>query len=387
MHLIKRKNIRNSYFRFLLYITFAFLKFYGWFNVANTSVSASRKKKTVEGNQWSSQPLIGRWTTRLDRKQELNVLYQVRVFGPIAKPRYLPWPLISGNIFDIFSETTEQNLTTLDRNQDLDVPYPVVFFGLIEKRWPPWPLIGWDTFDFSSEWNLMKLARKQELNFSESDATWQDKKLELNFLNQVRFSGRSEKRDGRHLAVLISDWLKHVWFLIWTDLDEIEARTKCPLPSLCFSGQSENKEATQASDSLWQFRLLWNCWTKRSITGSKKSMFSTKFVFFRPLGKPRWPSHCLIDLEIFYSYEQNSTKLDIKEDLNVLYQVLFSANLSTRWHCVLWCTIWGSFGPLFDGTWHSNKTGNTFLFLSSCGTCKHTIIDRWMIFKSLLYQQ
>ena len=53
-------------------------------------------------------------------------------------------------------------------------------------------------------------------------------------------------------------------------------------------------------------------------------MFSTKFVFFRPLGKPRWPSHCLIDLEIFYSCEQNSTKLDRKEDLNVLYQVLFS---------------------------------------------------------------
>ena len=91
-------------------------------------------KKTVEGNQWSSQPLIGRWTTRLDRKQELNVLYQVRVFGPIAKPRYLPWRLISGDIFDIFSENTEQNLTTLDRNQDLDVPYPVCVFRADRKK-------------------------------------------------------------------------------------------------------------------------------------------------------------------------------------------------------------------------------------------------------------
>ena len=53
-------------------------------------------------------------------------------------------------------------------------------------------------------------------------------------------------------------------------------------------------------------------------------MSSTKFVFFGPIGKTRWPSWPLIGWGIFdYSKtaEWNSTKLDRKEDLNVLYQV------------------------------------------------------------------
>ena len=113
-------------------------------------------------------------------------------------------------------------------------------------------------------------------------------------------------------------------------------------------------------------------------------MFSTKFVFFMPLGKPRWPSHCLIGLEIFYSSEQNSTKLDRKEDLNVLHQVLFSGQSRLlpwpicRQGGIVYsgARYWALLVPCLTVTRHSNKTGNTFLFLSSCGTCKHTIIDR-----------
>ena len=59
------------------------------------------------------------------------------------------------------------------------------------------------------------------------------------------------------------------------------------------------------------------------------STSSTKFVFFGPIGKTRWPPWPLIGWDIFdfssETAEQNSTKLDRKQDLNVLYQV-----------CVFW---------------------------------------------------
>ena len=54
-------------------------------------------------------------------------------------------------------------------------------------------------------------------------------------------------------------------------------------------------------------------------------MSSTKFVFFGPIGKTRWPPSPVIGWDIFYfsseTAEQNSMKLDRKQDLKVLYQV------------------------------------------------------------------
>ena len=64
-------------------------------------------------------------------------------FGPIGKTRWPPWPLIGRDIFDFSSETVERNLTKLDRKQDLNILYRVCVFEPIGKtRWPPWPLIG-----------------------------------------------------------------------------------------------------------------------------------------------------------------------------------------------------------------------------------------------------
>ena len=64
-------------------------------------------------------------------------------------------------------------------------------------------------------------------------------------------------------------------------------------------------------------------------------MSSTKFVFFKPIGKTRWPPLPLIGLDIFYfsseTAERNSRKLDRKQDLNVLYQVcVFRADLKNK---------------------------------------------------------
>ena len=89
----------------------------------------------------------------LDRKQDLNALYQFCVFWPIGKTKWPPWPLIGWDIFDFSSETTERNSAKLDRKQALNAFYHVcVFQAYREKtKWPLWPLIDWDIFDFSSE--------------------------------------------------------------------------------------------------------------------------------------------------------------------------------------------------------------------------------------------
>ena len=249
-------------------------------------------------------------------------------FRPIGKTRWRPWPLIGWDIFDFSFETTERNSTILDRKQGLNVLYQVcvfradrknkmaalasywlrhfrlllcnrwtefnetwqeatcqcplpslcfsgrlekqdgchglwlaetfstsplkplngiqqyltgskistsstkfVFFGLIGKtRWPPWPLIDWDIFDFFSETaepNSRKLDRKQDLNV----------------LYQVcvfRANGKNK------MAALASDWLRYFRLPLlnrWTEFNETwqEARSGRPPSSLYFSGGSVNK--------------------------------------------------------------------------------------------------------------------------------------------------
>ena len=106
-----------------------------------------------------------------------------------------------------------------------------VFFGPIGKtRWPPWLLIGWDIFDFfpeTAEQDSMKLHRMQDLNV----------------LYQV-FVFRANRKIK--MATLASDWLWHFQLLLWNYQMEFnktwqEARSQRPLPSLCFSGLSVNK--------------------------------------------------------------------------------------------------------------------------------------------------
>ena len=372
-------------------------------------------------------------------------------FGQIGKTRWPPWPLIGWNIFDFSSETAERNWTKLDRKQDLNVLYQVcvfradwknkmaalasdwlrrfrlllwnrwtelnetwqearsqrplpslcfsggsekqdgrpglwlaeifstsplkplngiqrnltgskismsstkfVFFGPIRKtRWPPWPLIGWGIFNFFSE-------------TAERNWTKLDRKQDFNVLYQVCVFRADLKNK---MAALVSDWLRYFRLLIWnhrTEFNETwqEARSQRPLPSLCFLGQSEKQDG---HPGLWLAEAFSTSPLKplngieRNLTGSKISTSSTKFVFFGPIGKTRWPPWSLIGWDIFdfssETAERNSTKLDRKQDLNVLYQVcVFRAdwknkmppwpNPSKRWHIVLRCTICGPLGLL-----------------------------------------
>ena len=122
----------------------------------------------------------------------------------------------------------------------------------------------------------------------------------------------------------------------WMEFNETwqEARSQRPLPSFCSSGRSEKQDGRPG---LWLAETFSTSPLKplngiqRNLTGSKISMSSTKCVFFRPIGKTRWPPWPLIGWDIFdfssETAEQNSTKLDRKQDLKVFYQVcIFQAD-------------------------------------------------------------
>ena len=213
-----------------------------------------------------------------------------------------------------------------------------VFFGPIgNTRWPPWNLIGWYIFDFffgTAERNLKKFDRKQDINV----------------LYQVcAFSGGFEKQDGRP-----SLWLA----------ESFSTSPQKPLNGI-----------------------------QRHVTGSKISTSSTKFGFFGPIGKTRWPYWRLIGWHIFDFFsetaERNSMKLDRKQHLNVFYQVFAFRPMSKQklppWlickkgsHIVLRCTICGPLGLLlflsamvwyfWNYLWFKDKSA--FSLVIECKSCR-----------------
>ena len=448
----------------------------------------------------------------------------------MGKTRWPPWPLIGWDIFDFSSETTERNSTKLDRKQDLNVLYQVcvfradqknkmaalasdwlrhfrlllwnrwmefnetwqearsqrplpslcfsgrsekqdgcpglwlvetfwtfprkplngiqwkltgskistsstkfVFFGPIGKtRWPPWPLIGWDILDFSSEtaeWNYTKLDRKQDLNV----------------LYQVCVFRADQKNK---MAALASDWLRYFRLLLWNRWMEFnetwqEARSQWPLPSLCFSGRSEKQDSrpclwlaeTFSTSPLkplngiqWNLtgskiltcstKFLFSGWSEkqdsrpglwlaetfstsplkplngiqRNLTGSKISTSSTKFVFFGPIGKTRWSPWSLIGWDIFdfssETNERNSTKLDRKQDLNVLYQVcVFRADrkkkmaaLASDWLRHFRLLLWNRWME-FNETWQEARSQRSLPSLCFSGQSEKkmaALVSDWL---------
>ena len=99
-----------------------------------------------------------------------------------------------------------------------------VFFGPIGTiRWSPWPLTGWDIFDFFSEMAERNSAKLRKV------------------LYQVCVF-RADRKNK--MTTPASDWLRHFRLLLWNRWTEFnktwqERRYQCPLPSMCFSGRSE----------------------------------------------------------------------------------------------------------------------------------------------------
>ena len=194
-------------------------------------------------------------------------------FRPIGKPKCSPVPLIGWDIFDFYSKIPEQNSMKLDRKQDLNVLYQVCVFQSHWKTKMATPASDWLRYFW------LETAERNSKEFERNEAICQHPLPSLCFL------GWSENQDGR----LASDWLRRFWLLIWnaewnpTKFDRKEARSQQPLPSLCISGPSDiqdghpfrsiNKGGTLYSGA-WYVALWAPC--SRNLTESKISMsFST----------------------------------------------------------------------------------------------------------------
>ena len=217
----------------------------------------------------------------------------------------------------------------------------------------------WHIFDFSSE-------------TAERNSTKLDRKQDLNALYQVCVF-RADRKNK--MAALASDWLRHFRLLLWngwTEFNETwqEARSQRPLLSLCFSGRSEKQDGRPGlwlAEKFLTFPLKPLNRIQRNLTKSKISKSSTNFVFFGLIGKSRWPPRPLIGWDIFDFFsetaERNSTKLDRKQDLYVLYQVcVFRADrknkmaaLASDWLRHFRLLLWNRWTE-FDETWQEARS-------------------------------
>ena len=103
----------------------------------------------------------------------------------MGKTRWPPWPLIGWDIFDFSSETAERNSRKLDRKQDLTVLYQVCVFRADRKN---------EMAILASDW--LRHFRLLLNRWWEFNDTWQEARSQRP-LPSLRFSGRSEKQDDR----------------------------------------------------------------------------------------------------------------------------------------------------------------------------------------------
>ena len=143
------------------------------------------------------------------------------------------------------------------------------------------PSLTFHIFDFSSE-------------TAEQNSTKRDREQERNVLYQVCVFRADQKNK---MAALASDWLRHFRLFLWNRWTKFnktwqEARSQCPLQSLCFWGRSEKQDGcpglwlaeTFSTSTLKPLNVI-----QQNLIKSKISMSSTKFVFFLPISKIRWP--------------------------------------------------------------------------------------------------
>ena len=132
-------------------------------------------------------------STKLDRKQEFNILYQVCVFRADRKTKMAALPSYWLRHFRLLfcNRWTEINETW--GNKILISSTEGVLFGLIRKvRWSLQPLIGWDIFYFFSataEWNSTKLDRKQVLSILHQICVFRADHYQHVFHFKKRYSG------------------------------------------------------------------------------------------------------------------------------------------------------------------------------------------------------
>ena len=112
------------------------------------------------------------------------VKFKFVFFRPIRNLRWSPWPLIGWFIFDFFSETAERNLLKLDRKEELNVLYQVCLSRRSEIQYGYSGCWLAETF-WTFLWNCC----------TEFAETWQDARSQRP-LPSLCFSGRSENKDS-----------------------------------------------------------------------------------------------------------------------------------------------------------------------------------------------
>ena len=226
-------------------------------------------------------------------------------FGLIGKLRWLPWPLIGWDIFDFSSEIDERNSTKLDRKQDLKVLYQVCVFWADQKNKMAALASDWPRHFPLLLWNLL----------TEFNETWQEARSQ-GPLPSLCFSGRWEKQDGRLLLWNCWTEFNETWqearsqcplpslcILGWSEKQDgrpgpwfAETFSTSPLKPL--NGIQQNLTGSKISMSSLCFWADWKTrWPPWPLIGWDIFDFS------------------------FETTELNSMKLDRKLDLNILYQV------------------------------------------------------------------
>ena len=217
-------------------------------NLTGSKISTSSTKFVFFGpigkTRWLPWPLIG-WNIfdfssetaeRIERNLTGSKISTSSTkfvfFGPIGKTRWPPWPLIGWDIFNFSSETAERNSTKLDMKQDLNVLYQVCVFRADRKN-----KMAALASDWLKHFRLLLWNRWTEFN-----DTWQEARSQRP-LPSFCFSGRSEKQDGRP-GLWLAETFSTSPLKPLNELNETwqEARYQRPLPSLCFLGWSEKQD-------------------------------------------------------------------------------------------------------------------------------------------------
>ena len=183
-------------------------------------------------------------------------------FGPIGTPNGRPGFWLVETFFIFFSETTERNLTNIDRKQNLNILYQVcVFQADLKTKMAARPLIGW-------HFRLLLWNHWTEIN-----ETWRE---DFNILLQV-CDFRADRKTK--MTAPASDWLRHFRLFHWINESEFnekwqEGKAQRPLPSLCFSSRSKKPRWPSRSPIRWDMfdLFFWDHWTEFKILDRKPGL-------------------------------------------------------------------------------------------------------------------
>ena len=219
-------------------------------------------------------------------------------FGPIGKLRCLPRLLIGWDIFD-FSETAELNSTKLVKKQDIKVLYQVCVFRADWKKQDGHPSL-WLAETFSTS----PLKPLNEIQWKLTGSKISTSSTKFVFFFGGGGGGGSGGGDGRPAC----DWLRHLQILLngiqrnCTGSKISMSSTKFVFFLLIGKTRWPPRPLIGWTFSTSPLKLLNGI--QRNLTGSKISTSSAKFEFFGPIGKNKmtalasdWLRHFLAGLQ------------------------------------------------------------------------------------------